>query len=163
MVYNGNPIKMDDLGVPLFLETPIFTTNLKIIGKRRLQVMKLFWKKLFWFTQCKRPGPCLSGNVNGIYKGEVALIPISALFPTRNLGLSLKALPLRLSAPESAWRISANTPNRNYQQTPRHTQSSPKWPNIHIQKLLPEPFPQKQGQMAGSKGVFHCHPVLERT
>ena len=23
MVYNGNPIKMDDLGVPLFLETPI--------------------------------------------------------------------------------------------------------------------------------------------
>ena len=25
MVYNGNPIKMDDLGVPLFLETPIFS------------------------------------------------------------------------------------------------------------------------------------------
>ena len=24
MVYNGNPIKMDDLGVPLFLETPIY-------------------------------------------------------------------------------------------------------------------------------------------
>ena len=24
MVYNGNPIKMDDLGVPLFLETPIW-------------------------------------------------------------------------------------------------------------------------------------------
>ena len=23
MVYNGNPIKIDDLGVPLFLETPI--------------------------------------------------------------------------------------------------------------------------------------------
>ena len=22
MVYNGNPIEMDDLGVPLFLETP---------------------------------------------------------------------------------------------------------------------------------------------
>jgi len=25
MVYNGNPIKMDDLGVPPFQETPIFT------------------------------------------------------------------------------------------------------------------------------------------
>ena len=24
MVYNGNPIKMDDLGVPLFSETPIY-------------------------------------------------------------------------------------------------------------------------------------------
>ena len=24
MVYNGNPIKMHDLGVPLFLETPIY-------------------------------------------------------------------------------------------------------------------------------------------
>ena len=24
MVYNGNPIKMDDLGVPLFLEIPIY-------------------------------------------------------------------------------------------------------------------------------------------
>ena len=23
MVYNGNPIKIDDLGVPLFLETPL--------------------------------------------------------------------------------------------------------------------------------------------
>ena len=26
---NGNPIKMDDLGVPLFLETPIFGTSHK--------------------------------------------------------------------------------------------------------------------------------------
>jgi len=25
MVYNGNPIKMDDLVVPLFLETSIYT------------------------------------------------------------------------------------------------------------------------------------------
>ena len=25
MVYNGNPIKMDDLGVPLFSETPILS------------------------------------------------------------------------------------------------------------------------------------------
>jgi len=24
MVYNGKPLKMDDLGVPLFLETPIY-------------------------------------------------------------------------------------------------------------------------------------------
>ena len=27
-----NPIKMDDLGVPLFLETPIFTVEQNIIG-----------------------------------------------------------------------------------------------------------------------------------
>ena len=27
MVYSGNPIKMDDLGVPLFLETPICQHN----------------------------------------------------------------------------------------------------------------------------------------
>ena len=28
MVYNGKPIKMDDLGVPLFLETPISDVSL---------------------------------------------------------------------------------------------------------------------------------------
>ena len=37
MVYNGNPIKIDDLGVPLFLETPICidskkTTTLSLKG-----------------------------------------------------------------------------------------------------------------------------------
>ena len=28
MVYNGTPIKMDDLGVPLFLETPMYLAKL---------------------------------------------------------------------------------------------------------------------------------------
>ena len=28
MVYNGNPIKVDDLGVPLFFETPIYCLRL---------------------------------------------------------------------------------------------------------------------------------------
>ena len=35
MVYNGNPIKMDDLGVPLFLETPILK------GKKLPRSMKV--------------------------------------------------------------------------------------------------------------------------
>ena len=34
MVYNEKPIKMDDLGAPLFLETPILLSSPKIIGFR---------------------------------------------------------------------------------------------------------------------------------
>ena len=30
MVYNGNPIKMDDLGVPLFSETSIYVQGFEI-------------------------------------------------------------------------------------------------------------------------------------
>ena len=47
MVYNGNPIKMDDLGVPLFLETPIYIyiyfSTLKTNRKRtaRMEVWKM--------------------------------------------------------------------------------------------------------------------------
>ena len=31
MVYNGNPIKIDDLGVPLFSETPIWQWNITFL------------------------------------------------------------------------------------------------------------------------------------
>ena len=36
MVYNGNPSKMDDLGVPFFLETPIYVCLdlLKMLGQK---------------------------------------------------------------------------------------------------------------------------------
>ena len=35
MVYRENPIKMDDLGVPLFLETPTWKTEEKKTWKRQ--------------------------------------------------------------------------------------------------------------------------------
>ena len=42
MIYNGNPIKMDDLGVPLFLETPIwlviFITPQEVASQRPMKV-----------------------------------------------------------------------------------------------------------------------------
>ena len=38
MVYNGNPIKMDDLGVPLFLETPIYNIIYISIYRKSLGV-----------------------------------------------------------------------------------------------------------------------------
>ena len=46
MVYNGNPIKMDDLGVPLFSETSIRWTSLKSLNSD-LQAS-------FFFTGCFR-------------------------------------------------------------------------------------------------------------
>ena len=44
-----NPIKMDDLGVPLFLETPIcfvtFAKHLKHYGQRQNYYRKKKWEK----------------------------------------------------------------------------------------------------------------------
>ncbi len=38
---NGNPIKMDDLGVPLFLETPIYSFfQTKELGKQHNRCVK---------------------------------------------------------------------------------------------------------------------------
>ncbi len=37
MVYNGNPIKMDDLGVPLFLETPMYKLLVRTHITKQLQ------------------------------------------------------------------------------------------------------------------------------
>ena len=42
LVYNGNPIKMDDLGVPLFLETPICTWKLLMY----IDVLKVRYRSL---------------------------------------------------------------------------------------------------------------------
>ena len=41
MVYNGNPIKMDDFGVPLFSETSIWNNNFRSLGEMELNCILL--------------------------------------------------------------------------------------------------------------------------
>jgi len=48
MVYNGNPIKIDDLGVPLFLETPKCVKKMKY----RLLYLHLSWIGSPSFVPC---------------------------------------------------------------------------------------------------------------
>ena len=40
MVYKGNPIKMDDLGVPLFLETPIYQSHGSVMGTGKANTLQ---------------------------------------------------------------------------------------------------------------------------
>ena len=42
-----NPIKMDDLGVPLFLETPIYHRNQQYVGKYASPMDPMGYKLVF--------------------------------------------------------------------------------------------------------------------
>ena len=48
-----NPIKIDDLGVPLFLETPIYSRqNKKQKNKKRISITRHFNDRQYYTGQC---------------------------------------------------------------------------------------------------------------
>ena len=95
MVYNGNPIKMDDLGVPLFLERPIyFRYNLELESQPVLHGWMLGDSQRFpMYRDLVKFGS--SSNGNNIYtwffqlSGITERHPLGSLSSSENEGLEV--------------------------------------------------------------------------